>query len=127
MVLQRHNSITIGKSLPGDAVVKGALCGTPKLSTLHTFIAIGKSLPGDVVVRGDLVVLRDSPTHTNFIAIGKSLPCNVVVKGALCDTPKTLHFTHLHSNGKKYIFCTGVLQAKTNLQLQKQAYGIPKL
>jgi hypothetical protein len=62
--------------LPGNAVVKGALSGAQRLSTSHNSISIGKSLPGDVVV-----------------------------KGTLCGTPKTLYFTHLHSNGKKYINC----------------------
>jgi hypothetical protein len=52
------------------------------------------------------------------------LPGDVVVKGALCGTPKTLYFTHLHSNGKKYIFCS-VIQAKTNLQLQNKFQKLP--
>ncbi len=81
-----------------------------------------KSLSGNVVVSSALRGAQILSTSHNSIELGKSLPGDVVVKGALCGTPKTLYFAHLQSNGKKYLFCT-VLQAKTNLQLQKQAYS----
>jgi hypothetical protein len=106
--------------LPGDAVVKGALSGAQRLSTSHNSIEIGKSLPGDAVVKGALSGAQRLSTSHNSIEIGKSLPGDVVVKGALCGTPKTLYFTHLHSNGKKYINC---ISGKNKVAVPRRAYG----
>jgi hypothetical protein len=77
-------------------------------------------LPGDVVVKGGLSGAQRLSTSHNSIEIGKSLPCDVVVKGALCGTPKTLYFTHLHSNGKKYINC---ISGKNKVAVSRRAYG----
>jgi hypothetical protein len=77
--------------LSGYVAVTGALRGDQRLSTSHNTTTTGKSLPGDVVV-----------------------------KGALCGTPKTLYFTHLHSNGKKYINC---ISGKNKVAVSRRAYG----
>ncbi len=77
--------------MSGNVVVTGALRATQRLSTSHKIKTIGKSLPGDVVV-----------------------------KGALCGTPKTLYFTHLHRNGKKYI---NRISGKNKVAVPRRAYG----
>ena len=77
-------------------------------------------MSGNVVVSSALRGAQILSTSHNSIELGKSLPGDVVVKGALCGTPKTLYFTHLHSNGKKYI---NRISGKNKVAVPRRAYG----